>query len=546
MRAAISIVVGLTFSSLQAVAPTLAAEAGAPSQPLALLARVGPWPAVSTMIGYRGRLWFANSVKWEDHNSADLYSYDPAKGTVRYEAHLFSQDAGDPTIHKGLLYWPSEDPRWSMGRGEFTATNGRDWQWGFLPQMRAFHIHAMASHRGALYAATSAWRAGLQRSRDGGESWTVIHRHTNPIRQISRIVALTSHGGALYAGLFARYRVAPSLLRLKGDKLAPVPGWPAGHGALPLASWRGHLYASNAAPAGRSLWRSDGAKHERIAALDGTFVRDVAGGPDAIWAITVHRGGGYLWRSGDGLAWTRMQEFKGARPVDIVVFAGRVYVGTIGPGKRGGLWGPKPPASPRAADQQSRTLAPMPPRNRRALVRPLAATLAEVDRLMADARSYRNHGRRIQAILRDLAATRSPTVGRALAARLGRAYPTAVQSMFGGRSKVPTDRMARWYLLWAVAMNGHGVIPRRLLTAPWTARPNGAEKYLVSPPGAAWAMARLGQRDPMTLAALVERFGRAGDPPWLDGDLVGALSVLTGQRFGYDRARWRHWWAAQR
>ncbi|MDH3234415.1 MAG: hypothetical protein OEQ29_12925, partial [Alphaproteobacteria bacterium] len=134
---------------------------------------------------------------------------------------------------------------------------------------------------------------------------------------------------------------------------------------------------------------------------------------------------------------------------------------------------------------------------------------------------------------------------RALAARLGRAYPATLQNMFGGQSKVPSDRMARWYLMWALAMNGHGVIPHPLLTAPWTARPNGPRKYLVSPPGAAWAAARLGQSDPATISAIINRLGRTGDPPWLDGDFVGALTVLTGQRFGYNRTRWRRWWAAQ-
>ncbi|MGH2368740.1 MAG: formylglycine-generating enzyme family protein, partial [Chloroflexota bacterium] len=32
----------------------------------------------------------------------------------------------------------------------------------------------------------------------------------------------------------------------------------------------------------------------------------------------------------------------------------------------------------------------------------------------------------------------------------------------------------------------------------------------------------------------------------LDGDLVGALSVLTGQRLGYDAAAWRTWWNDRR
>ena len=189
------------LAALALCAPVATAALDRPA-PLKLLAQIGPWPSVSKLIGYRGRLWFTNSVKWEDHNSADLHSYNPATGDVRYEAHLFSQDAGDPAVHKGLLYWPFEDPRSSMSRGEFMVTNGRDWQWRFLPRMRAFHTHAMASHAGAFYAATSAWRGGLQRSRDGGRHWVVLHRHDNPSSRISRILALTSHGGKLYAGPF--------------------------------------------------------------------------------------------------------------------------------------------------------------------------------------------------------------------------------------------------------------------------------------------------------------------------------------------------------
>lgn len=118
-----------------------------------------PWSDVSGLIGYDGRLWFVNSVKFVNHNSADVYSLDPRTGAHRYERHLFSQDAGDPVVHGGLLYWPFEDSRWSPGRGEFMVTNGRDWRWGILPKGRAFHVHTMAQHAGALYAAPSAWKA---------------------------------------------------------------------------------------------------------------------------------------------------------------------------------------------------------------------------------------------------------------------------------------------------------------------------------------------------------------------------------------------------
>jgi hypothetical protein len=63
----------------------------------------------SRLIGYQDRLWLANSVKGVNHNSADLYSYDPDGGALRYERHLFSQDAGRPVVADGLLYWPFED-----------------------------------------------------------------------------------------------------------------------------------------------------------------------------------------------------------------------------------------------------------------------------------------------------------------------------------------------------------------------------------------------------------------------------------------------------
>lgn len=98
--------------TLSAAAPgATGAESAAGQAGLAPLARVAPWPAVSGLVGYGGRLWFANSVKYVNHNSADLYSYDPGTGRTRFERHLFSQDAGEPVVHRGLLYWPFEDSR---------------------------------------------------------------------------------------------------------------------------------------------------------------------------------------------------------------------------------------------------------------------------------------------------------------------------------------------------------------------------------------------------------------------------------------------------
>ena len=99
--------------------------------------------------------------------------------------------------------------------------------------------------------------------------------------------------------------------------------------------------------------------------------------------------------------------------------------------------------------------------------------------------------------------------------------------------------------MWAVAHNRHGHVPIDYMNIPWTAKPNRSEKYIRLAPATSWAVARLDQRDPMTLAALIKRLDQPGDPKWLQGDFIGALSDLTGQRFGYDTKAWKHWWQAR-
>ncbi len=537
--------IGASFFRTAAAATLLLAglsAAPAAEAPLVRLAQIGPWSGVSGLIGYRGRLWFVNSVKYVNHNSADVYSYDPKSGTHRYETHLFSQDAGEPAVLDGVLYWPSEDSRWSAGRGEFMATDGRAWRWGFLPEGLAFHVHAMAAVGGALYAAPSAWRAGLQRSDDGGGSWRIVHDQPTPEGKVSRITGLAGLGGRLYGGLVTWHGEGVNLLRLEAGAARPVPGWPKGRAVIAPTSWRGHLYAVNAARGGRALWRTAGQGAERIAALDGRLVRDLAAGPDAIWAITAGGDGGALWRSADGLAWSRVQVFADAQPADLAVFGGRVYMGAIGPGSRGSLWGPAPPAAADEAEPPGRlprTPSPIAPGA-------VPAAIDRLDRLLADAAKYPDHGREILAQLHLLARTGDRRVGDYLSRRLEGPFPGGDLAMFGGSASVPAASMGRWYLMWAMAMVGHGRVPAEYLAAPLTQPRNGAEKYLEPAPAAAWAVARLGQNDAATLAALIRRLGRAEDPQWLEGDIVGALTALSGERFGYDHEAWRRWWRGRK
>jgi hypothetical protein len=504
-------------------------------QALVPLAQPGPWSAVSGLIGYGDRLWFVNSVKFVNHNSADVYSYDPRSGAVRYERHLFSQDTGEPVVADGLLYWPFEDPRFSPRRGEYMVTNGRDWQWRALRDGEAFHVHAMAADGDVLYAAPSAWRAGVQRSDDGGASWRVIYDHATEPGFVTHIKTLEMFQGTLYAGLTDRREAGPRLLRWNGKTMEPMPGWPEGNAVIALAPFDGWLYALGVTRAGRGVWRTDGTVVERVAGLDDGNLRDLAAGAGALWAVSGSDGGGALWRSTDGLAWSAEQRFERAAPVDVATYAGHVYVGTIGPDGRGALWGPRPPAAAAPA-LDGHALPTLPARLSPDQAK---AALSEVERLLAEPEFDR---RSIVEALRPFALRGGPEDGAALAALLAGALPTGDVRLFGGNVRRPAARVAHWYLLWAMAHTGGGRAPPGALAKPWTQPPNRPEKYMHPVEATAWAVAQIGQADSETLGALIDRLGNAGDPDWLDGDLIGALTALTGERFGYDHDAWRNWW----
>ncbi len=528
-------ILGGVLVALLLLGPTPVSGAGL----LVPLACPGPWSGISGLIGYGDRLWFVNSVKFVNHNSADLYGYDPVTGQTRYEGHLFSQDAGQPVVAGELLYWPFEDARFSTGRGEYLVTNARASQWRILPHGEVFHIHAMATHHGALFAATSAWRGGVQRSDDGGVTWRVIYDHPTPPGLVSRVTSLAVLDDALYAGLTAIGQEGAKLLKLAGDVLRPVPGWPRGDSVSGLTAYRGWLYGVSTIDTRSAVWRTNGRTAERVTGLVGEAVRAFAAGPAGLWAVTAQKRGGALWRSADGRVWRSIQRFEGAEPVDVTVYAGGVYVGTIGPAGRGTLWGPPPPSP--AEPSISAPLLPRPPRQMAPTQVP--AALATVDLALSDESSYVAHGARLRSALEPLAFSNLAEVGVELVRRLGGPFPGTNVRLFGGALTVPAATLARWYLLWAIGLNGHGRIPPELLSAPWTAQPNRAEKYLEPTAAAAWAMAQLGQRDPRALAALMAGLGAPEHPSWLDGDFVGALSALTGEHFGYDLAAWHRWWA---
>ena len=503
---------------------------------LPVVARVGPWPAVSKLIVFQGRLWFANSVLWRNHNSADIHSYDPQTGRVRYERHLFSQDAGEPVVAGGRLYWPFEDDRFNLGWGHFMVTDGERWAAGLVPSARIFHVHAMAGHGTRLLAATSAWRAGLQVSSDAGRTWRMLYDHPTQERRVSRIVTLASAGRHTYAHLTGR--AGTGLLRVDGDAVGPVAGWPEGRAITALAALDGRIFGLVSEAWGPSVWRADEAGVVLVSRLrDGSRLVHLAASEGSLWAVSAEAGGGRLWRSEDGREWAPVFTLSGGTPLEVAVLGGHAYVGGVGGDGTGVLWGPSPPApnGPGAAVHPVPDTRPPIP----AAVDWVAAG-TELDRALLEPSSYVRHGRLLRDLVFRLAAAGPPA--SFFAGRLNGAPPGLTVSLIGGQVKVPAATLGRWILLWGMSLARRRGVPPHLLSQSWTAHPNASEKYFEAPPAALWAAAVSGQRDRRTVDAMIGRLGRSEDPAWLAGDVIGALTALTGRRFGYDTEAWRTWW----
>lgn len=85
------------------------------------------------------------------------------------------------------------------------TTDGQRWREALIPTGRAFHTHAMAATAAAdqLIAATSAWRARLHLSSDGGTTWRQAYDHPTPERRVSRIVDLATLGERVFGILIS-------------------------------------------------------------------------------------------------------------------------------------------------------------------------------------------------------------------------------------------------------------------------------------------------------------------------------------------------------
>lgn len=514
------------------------------AEQLNILANVGPWPVVDHLIGYRGKLWFSNAVKGKNHNSADIWSYDPDTGKLRYERYLHSQDAGAPLIHGGLLYWPFEDGRFSLGWGMIEVTDGKNWAPLLVPTAEIFHLHHLAELNGDLLAVSSAWRAGYQLSKDGGRTWRQIYDHETPKRRVSRFTATASVGGRVYSRL--RQAGKSTLTMWSGNGPArEVKGWPQGNPVLAVINHKNTVFAVTRQEGPSSVWRLVGGHAERLPPpQDNWRVMDLTSDGDSLWAVTRTGDQSTVWRSkDDGLSWRITHTLSGGFPWSIRVLQGRVFVGGRGKNGKGILWGPAPSGT-------SAPPLPAPP----ALPRQFSAIGEGADwpalgrklaGVMKDPKAYENHGR---GELRNLTfqALRQGAPQGFFARALKEGFPSVQVGTFGGQFKMPADEIGATLLLWGMGLSGHQTVPLALLREPWSKPANSTEKYFAPVLTALWAIAAANQRDRATIDAVMERLALSADPNWLQSQVIGTLTAITDQRFAYDLLAWRRWWREAR
>lgn len=506
---------------------------------LDIIARIGPWPYASRLIGYRGRLWFANSVKYRNHNSADIWSMDPQSGEMQLERNLFSQDAGTPVIYNDLLYWPHEDALLAGGTGEVSATNGTDWAVFNIQSALMYHTSELIDFDGKLLAVTGARNAGLQITSDGGQSWSELYDHSAPRTHIARIKDMTrltiedKSAQDINAEYFAtlRDKKTQRLVKWNGSGFDTISSFPVNRPIRGLTAHDGALYAIIGRGEDAEIWQSNG-KTSKNLGRKGNFI-DIASNGTRLWALT-HEGD--LFSAEDG-NWQKHNSLKGGKPTSIEVIDGAIYAAGAGEDGHGIIWGPKVHKITGA----SQKIAPFPPP---ITIPSIAIDWEElgqrIDNLLSDPSAYQGYNNGELSALLDRSVTMGAPAGF-FAKRLNANIPDIGISVFSANRETKALDLAYAHILRSMERSGQTGVPTKLLTVQWTAQPNSYEKYLARPLMALKTIAATGQNDEETIAALIARLDYKDDPDWLRSHVIGTLTAVTNQRFGYDTAAWKAW-----
>ncbi len=492
------------------------------------LAEIGPWPYASRLIGYRGRIWFAASVKYRNHNSSDIWSLDPLTGDKRLERNLFSQDAGEPLVYNDLLYWPHEDALLAGGTGEISATNGEDWASYTIDSALMYHTSELHVYKGNLLAVTGARNAGLQLSPDGGISWSKTYDHVPKGRHIARIRYMTEYKGEYYATL--RDEKKQRLVKWNGRNFDGVNSFPKNKPIREIMVHNDALYAIVGKADNREIWKSDG-KTSQSLGLRGSFA-DIASDGQRLWSVTAD---GRLF-SFDG-AWEEHLSLKGGTPLSIVIIYGNIYVAGSSKDKKAIIWGTR--NTPNIAKIAPAKLKQQYPNASEALDWDMLGN--EIDAILSAEETYQGRRNNALSILL-IQAVRNGAPDGFFTQRLKADIPDIHVRTFGGDNQTKASDIAIATLINAMAKSGHKNVPVQLLKQPWTAKPNSYEKYLELPLVALKAINDMGQNDAATVKALIDRLSYKDDPKWFTSQVIGTLTAVTGQHFGYDSKAWRRYY----
>lgn len=509
-------------------------DQAAPPLQLDILAQVGPWPVASRLIGYQGRLWFANSVKGRNHNSADLWSLDPVTGEKRYERHLFSQDAGIPLVSGGLLYWPFEDALLSFGNGVIEVTDGETWQALQIPNDPIYHTNQVIDWQGGLLAITGTRNAGMQVSKDAGSSWTEHYIHPTPSTHVSRLKEMTVFKGNLYAAL--NDAKVKRLTVWTGSGYRTVISWPSNRYFNGLTVHKDAIYGIVGRGNEREIWKFDGVNSKRVG-QKGPFT-DITSDGDQLWIVSRN---GNLWSSATGDKWARHGDLKKGRPISIQAVGDNIYVAGAGDDGKGIVWGRRGQSIP-MGPKPSKLPSDIQPEQ---VAMDWNKTGQKLDALLSDRSTYGASGNGQLSKLIFQAAEQGPPPGF-FATRLETKIPSVKVPAFGGNMELRAQDIGHSLLLSGMERAGHPNVPVKYLLDSWGSSPNSYEKYFELELSALRAVVGSGQDDSPTIDALLARLDFANDPPWLKSQIIGTLTAVSGEHFGYDINAWKKWAQSKR
>jgi hypothetical protein len=123
--------------------------------------------------------------------------------------------------------------------------------------------------------------------------------------------------------------------------------------------------------------------------------------------------------------------------------------------------------------------------------------------------------------------------------------PNIKVGVIGREAMIPARKIGQWILLWGMRSNPQSRVPPELLAKPWKLAKRNSEKYFDPLLSALMTVSNNRQDDNETVGTLIQRLKRQQDPLWLQGDIIGALTAITSQKFGYNADLWANWWRRQ-